>query len=74
MEDQDAVGFPQGAASRVSLKLFARHIWAGDAHFVYGFLWTTALSAIVAPIHPNAMPLILTTDKERDVWIASAVR
>jgi putative SOS response-associated peptidase YedK len=35
-------------------------------HLVYGFL-TTAPSAIVEPIHPKAMPVILTTDEERDV-------
>jgi putative SOS response-associated peptidase YedK len=23
----------------------------------------------VAPIHPKAMPVILTTDEERDVWM-----
>jgi putative SOS response-associated peptidase YedK len=34
----------------------------------YGFL-TTAPNAIVAPIHPKAMPVILTTDEERDVWM-----
>ena len=37
-------------------------------HLVYGFL-TTALNAIVEPIHPKAMPVILTTDEERDVWL-----
>jgi putative SOS response-associated peptidase YedK len=35
---------------------------------VYGFL-TTAPNAVVAPIHPKAMPVILTTDEERDVWM-----
>jgi putative SOS response-associated peptidase YedK len=24
---------------------------------------------LVAPIHPKAMPVILTTDEERDVWM-----
>ena len=24
---------------------------------------------MVAPIHPKAMPVILTTDEERDVWM-----
>ena len=28
---------------------------------------TTAPNAIVEPIYPNAMPVILTTDEERDV-------
>ena len=37
-------------------------------HDVYGFL-TTAANAVVAPIHPKAMPVILTTDEERDVWL-----
>ena len=36
-------------------------------HLVYGFL-TTAPNAIVEPIHPKAMPVILTTE-ERDVWM-----
>jgi putative SOS response-associated peptidase YedK len=36
-------------------------------HNVYGFL-TTAPNAVVEPIHPKAMPVILTTDEERDVW------
>jgi putative SOS response-associated peptidase YedK len=37
-------------------------------HDVYGFL-TTAPNAVVAPIHDKAMPVILTTDEERDVWM-----
>ena len=37
-------------------------------HDVYGFL-TTAPNAIVEPIHPKAMPVILTNDEERDVWM-----
>jgi putative SOS response-associated peptidase YedK len=35
-------------------------------HLVYGFL-TTAPNAVVEPIHEKAMPVILTTDEERDV-------
>ena len=38
------------------------------SHRVYGFL-TTAPNAVVEPIHPKAMPVILTTDEERDVWM-----
>jgi hypothetical protein len=30
---------------------------------------TTTPNAIVEPIHPKAMPVILTTDEERDVWM-----
>jgi putative SOS response-associated peptidase YedK len=37
-------------------------------HLVYGFL-TTQPNEVVAPIHPKAMPVILTTDEERDVWL-----
>jgi putative SOS response-associated peptidase YedK len=37
-------------------------------HLVHGFLMT-APNAVVAPIHPKAMPVILTTDEERDVWM-----
>jgi putative SOS response-associated peptidase YedK len=36
-------------------------------HLVY-FL-TTEPNGVVAPIHPKAMPVILTTDEERDVWM-----
>jgi len=35
---------------------------------VYGFLTTTP-NAIVEPIHPKAMPVILTTEEECDVWM-----
>jgi putative SOS response-associated peptidase YedK len=34
-------------------------------HLVYGFL-TTSPNAVVEPIHSKAMPVILTTDEERD--------
>jgi putative SOS response-associated peptidase YedK len=37
-------------------------------HLVYGFL-TTAPNAVVEPIHPKAMPVILSTDEERNVWM-----
>jgi putative SOS response-associated peptidase YedK len=37
-------------------------------HQFYGFL-TTAPNAVVEPIHPMAMPVILATDEERDVWM-----
>ncbi|MBR0879483.1 putative SOS response-associated peptidase YedK [Bradyrhizobium japonicum] len=29
----------------------------------------TKANAMVEPIHPKAMPVILTTDEERDVWM-----
>jgi putative SOS response-associated peptidase YedK len=37
-------------------------------HNVYGFL-TTSPNVVVEPIHPKAMPVILQTDEERDVWM-----
>ena len=37
-------------------------------HLVYGFL-TTAPNAIVKPIHSQAMPVILTTPEQSDVWL-----
>ena len=30
---------------------------------------TTVPNTIVEPIHPKAMPVILTTNEERDVWM-----
>jgi putative SOS response-associated peptidase YedK len=37
-------------------------------HELFGFLITEA-NAIVAPIHPKAMPVILTTTEEFDLWL-----
>jgi putative SOS response-associated peptidase YedK len=35
----------------------------------YGSAHSHPPKAMVAPIHPKAMPVILTTDEERDVWM-----
>jgi putative SOS response-associated peptidase YedK len=37
-------------------------------HELYGIL-TTAANAVIAPIHPQAMPVILTTPAEVDLWL-----
>jgi putative SOS response-associated peptidase YedK len=37
-------------------------------HLLYGFL-TTEPNDVVGPIHPKAMPVILTTAEEREVWM-----
>ena len=37
---------------------------------MFGFL-TTEANAIVAPIHPKAMPVMLTTPKEADLWLST---
>jgi putative SOS response-associated peptidase YedK len=41
--------------------------WEADID-LYGFL-TTEANAVVAPVHPKAMPVILTTAEEIDVWM-----
>jgi putative SOS response-associated peptidase YedK len=38
------------------------------AHRLYGFL-TTEANALMAPIHPKAMPVILRTPEEMEVWM-----
>ncbi len=38
---------------------------------IYAFL-TTDANAEVAPIHPKAMPVILTSDEEVDVWLRAS--
>jgi putative SOS response-associated peptidase YedK len=40
-------------------------------HLVYGFL-TTAPNAVVEPIHPKAMPVILKTPEEYEVWMRAS--
>jgi hypothetical protein len=61
-----------GSGSFRSICIWVSIIKAGKPvpgpHLVYGFL-TTAPNAIVEPIHPKAMPMVLTTDEERDVWM-----
>ena len=37
-------------------------------HELFGFL-TTEANAVVAPIHPKAMPVILTTPEEVNLWL-----
>ena len=39
----------------------------GD-HGLLGFL-TTEANAVVAPVHPKAMPVILTTPEEVHLWL-----
>ena len=39
-------------------------------HLLYGFL-TCEPNAVVAPIHPKAMPVILTTPAECDLWLSA---
>lgn len=41
-----------------------------EPHNVYGFL-TTNPNAVVKPIHPKAMPAILTIQEEWDVWMGA---
>jgi len=46
-------------------------IFEENPHLVYGFL-TTSPNAVIEPIHPKAIPVILTTDEKRDVWIRAS--
>ena len=41
-------------------------------HELFGFL-TTEANAIVAPIHEKAMPVILTTPAEIDLWLTAEI-
>lgn len=48
-----------------------RKVKDGPGDFeLYGFL-TTEPNAVVKPIHPKAMPVILTTPEEIDVWLSA---
>ena len=40
---------------------------------IFGFL-TCEPNAVVAPIHPKAMPVILTTADEIDTWLSGLGR
>jgi putative SOS response-associated peptidase YedK len=40
-------------------------------HLVCGFL-TTAPNTVVGPIHPKAMPVILTTQEEWSMWLSGS--
>jgi putative SOS response-associated peptidase YedK len=60
---------PSRASGRRSTVIAApRSKPVSGPHQVYGFL-TTSPNAVVEPIHPKAMPVILLTDEERDVWM-----
>lgn len=39
-------------------------------HELFGFL-TCEPNDVVAPIHPKAMPVILTTEEEREIWMTA---
>ena len=41
-------------------------------HQLFGFL-TTEPNAVVAPIHPKAMPVILSTEAEIEEWLTAPV-
>jgi hypothetical protein len=55
-----------------SYSCFAEGRWKGEATFQEHSPappTMTAPNAIVEPIHPRAMPVILTTEEECDVWM-----
>ena len=41
------------------------------AHELYGFL-TTQANGVVGPVHPKAMPVLLTTTEEYDAWLRAS--
>ena len=53
--------------------------WAGERkketgeHLLYGFL-TTEPNAVVRPVHAKAMPVMLTTPEECDIWLRAPNR
>jgi hypothetical protein len=49
----------------------ASHRYRTSNYLLYGFL-TTEPNGVVAPIHPKAMPVILTTREECDVWMRAS--
>jgi putative SOS response-associated peptidase YedK len=57
-------------AIRALFRVMSRYVGkpVSGPHNVYGFLTTTP-NAVVEPIHPKAMPVILLTNEERDVWM-----
>ncbi len=52
--------------------------WSGTrgklegSHELFAFL-TTQANAVVAPIHPKAMPVILTTPEEHESWMTAPI-
>lgn len=58
--------FFAGLRTRWTGKRLAREEPA--THELYAFL-TTASNALVAQVHPKAMPVILTRDEEIDIWL-----
>ena len=54
--------------ARLATKFGPKGTPAAGQHQLFGFL-TTEANAIVAPIHPKAMPVILTTPAEFDRWL-----
>ena len=42
-----------------------------EEHRLYAFL-TTEANEVVRPVHPKAMPVLLTTPEEWDVWLRAS--
>jgi putative SOS response-associated peptidase YedK len=61
------VAYPRSAVWAQGISSSMRDAGPGP-HLVYGFL-TTPPNARVEPIHPGPLPVILTTEQERDFWM-----
>lgn len=75
---KDVVWFARDATRPLAFFAGLRTRWNGTRgtkaapvegeHELFGFL-TCEPNAVVRPIHPKAMPVILTTAEEREVWL-----
>jgi hypothetical protein len=60
----DVTKMSDGSKSKLLGKtLLSQRAWGKS------FVSQTGTNAIVEPMNPKAMPVILTTDEERDVWM-----
>jgi hypothetical protein len=57
------------AALRISLNLFPPIQGRSPDRTSYTGFLTTEGNAVVGPIRPRAMAVVLTTNNERDVWL-----
>jgi hypothetical protein len=51
------------------LSLAPWRFWRVDPFILVEVMGLPGIDAIVEPVHPKAMPVILTTDEDRDVWM-----
>ena len=62
------IALPQGMRADLNNARPEERACVEGEHELFGFL-TTEANAVVAPIHPKAMPVILTSPAEVDTWL-----